>query len=241
MLGPINSRTALLAVALAAATAATAAVASTISPRSLTSNPPINYPYDYSSITCPDPDTFSLSALITPTYGTSGGVFVVCSSIVISAPASLVRDVILDYHSYSLWNSFVVSVTNMPSNVIETPRDVCVGMPMTFTTSGLVAGLNTTSNEILTVVDGEGVGEGEDGRPYFLVAWRYDDGLAGTGARAEHPYVIVDLGGGSSRVLSYESYYVGLLTPSIDLLKGKLQTQFENQAADLKAYVESLV
>jgi hypothetical protein len=240
-MGLKSARTALLTIAVVATTAAAAAAASIISPRSLTSNPPINYPYDYSSITCPDPDTLSLSALITPTYGTLGGVFVVCSSIVISAPASLSRDVVLDYYSYSVWNSFVVSVTNMPANVTETPRDVYVDMPMTFTTSGLVTGLNTTSNEILTVVDGEGVGEGEDGRPYFLVAWRYDDGLAGTGSRAEHPYVIVDLGDGSSQVLSYESYYVGLLTPSIALLKGKLQTQFENQAADLKAYVEGLV
>ncbi|KAI0398326.1 hypothetical protein F5Y17DRAFT_411911 [Xylariaceae sp. FL0594] len=226
----------LYAITALAATAAANPIAS----RSLTANPPVNYPYDYSSVTCPDPDSLSISALITPTYGTTGGVFVVCSSIDIAAPASVVRDAILDYKSYPVWNSFVVSV-ELPANVTQTPRDVYAGMPMTFTTAGLVTGVNTTSNEILTVVNGEGVGEGAGGRPYLLVAWRYDDGLGGAGSRAEHPCVIVDLGNGSSRVLSYESYYAGLLTPTISLLKGKLQTQFEKQGADLKAYVESLV
>ncbi|KAI0201068.1 hypothetical protein F4808DRAFT_137978 [Astrocystis sublimbata] len=191
----------------------------------------INYPYDYSSLACP---SSKLATLATPTYGDKGGVFTVCSSLKIAAPASVVQDAVLDFASYGRWNSFVVAVS-LPSNVTETPY---VGMPMTFTTAGLVAGINTTSDEILTASGYEGVGE--DGKPYTLSAWRYDDKLAGVGARAEHPIVVVDEGDGTSWYLSWETYYAGILTPGIALLRSKLQTQFEVQAADLKTYVEGL-
>ncbi|KAI1125907.1 hypothetical protein F5Y10DRAFT_246126 [Nemania abortiva] len=193
------------------------------------------YPYDYSSLSCP---ASGLSTLPTPTYGEQGTIFTVCSSIEINAPPSLVRDAVLGFSSYNLWNTFVISVS-LPSNVTSTPAQDYAGMPMVFTTSGLVPGFNTTSNEILTVVDYEDVGD--DGKPYLLVAWRYDDGLAGFGARAEHPVVITDLGNSSSWVLSWETYYVGLETGLIALLKSNLQSQFDAQSADLKAYVEGLL
>ncbi|KAJ3578157.1 hypothetical protein NPX13_g2410 [Xylaria arbuscula] len=190
--------------------------------------------FDYSSLSCP---SSRWSTLTTPTYGDSGALFTVCSSINVAAPATAVRDVVLDFKSYHLWNSFVVSVS-VSSDVTGTPQDLYVGTPMTFTTAGLVNGLNTTSDEILTVVDG--IGTGVSGNPYFLVAWRYDDKLAGLSSRAEHPIVIIDLGDNSSRVLSYETYYFGLLTPIIALLRTNLQAQFDAQARDLKAYAEGL-
>ncbi|KAI1425828.1 hypothetical protein F5Y12DRAFT_713710 [Xylaria sp. FL1777] len=190
---------------------------------------------DYSSLSCPP--SSGLDTLTTPTYGTDGAVFTVCSSINISAPVTVVREAVLDFKSYHLWNSFVLSVS-VPSNVTQTPQDLYVGMPMVFTTTGLVAGLNTTSNEVLTVVNGAGLGA--NGKAYLLVSWRYDDKLGGIGARAEHPVVIVDLGGGSSRVLSYETYYVGLITLPIAILKSSLEDQFNTQAIELKTYVESI-
>ncbi|KAF2971889.1 hypothetical protein GQX73_g1724 [Xylaria multiplex] len=192
----------------------------------------VKHQYDYSSLSCP---SSGLSTLITPTYGKDGAVFTVCSSITINAPATTIRDVVIDFKSYYLWNSFVVSVS-VPSNVTKTPRDDYVGMPMTFTTSGLIKGFNTTSDEVLTNVDTGGVGV--NGKPYLLVSWRYNDKLGGFGARAEHPVVIVDLGDGSSWVLSYETYYVGLVTPLIALLKSQLQAQFDAQSIDLKTYIE---
>ncbi|KAI0551084.1 hypothetical protein F4679DRAFT_179456 [Xylaria curta] len=231
-----SARAALLAASqLIVSTFATSPPAAAITSRDATSGAVINYPYDYSGLACP---SSSLSTLITPTYGEKGALFTVCSSIVINAPVSLIRNVILDFKSYGSWNSFVVSVS-LPSNVTETPAHDYVGMPMVFTTSGLVAGLNTTSAEVLTVLDYAGTGD--DGKPYLLAAWRYEDKLAGVGARAEHPVVVVDSGDGSSWYLSWETYYVGLLTPAIALLKSKLQSQFEAQSADLKTYVEGLL
>lgn len=109
---------------------------------------------------------------------------------------------------------------------------------MTFTTAGLISGLNTTSDEVLTVVKGIGISAPRNS--YLLVAWRYDDKLASIGPRAEHPVDSIDLGDNSSRVLSYETYYFGLLTPIIALFRSNLQMQFDVQATDLKSYVEGL-
>ncbi|RWA08969.1 hypothetical protein EKO27_g6124 [Xylaria grammica] len=210
-----------------------AAAFTTATTQHVASSTPMKYQYDYSSLSCP---SSSLSTLITPTYGQSGALFTVCSSITINAPPTTVRDVVIGFRSYHVWNSFVVSVS-VPSNVTETPQDDYVGMPMVFTTSGLVKGFNTTSAEVLTNVDGEGVGA--DGKPYLLVSWRYNDKFFGVGARAEHPVVIVDLGDGSSWVLSYETYYLGLITPAIALLKSSLQEQFDAQSTNLKTYIEN--
>ncbi|KAJ7891141.1 hypothetical protein B0H13DRAFT_2530074 [Mycena leptocephala] len=67
--------------------------------------------------------------------------------------------------------------------------------------------------EVLTVLDYA------NAAGYSMSAWRYDDGLGGVGMRAEHPNVLVD---------------TVVVLPS----KGNLQTAFEKEGADLKAYVE---
>ncbi|KAI0144484.1 hypothetical protein GGR57DRAFT_332395 [Xylariaceae sp. FL1272] len=209
----------------------------TMPQRSAAFSATINYSYDYSSLVCPDASIGPESTLITPTYGSSGSIFTICAALQIFAPASQIRDAILDFHSYGKWNTFIPSVT-LPENVTETPDDDFDNMSMSFTSSGLVDGVNTTSTEILTILDYADIGQ--SGKPYLMVAWHYDDGLAGVGSRAEHPSVIVEEADGSSWMLSYETYYVGTLTPVVELLKDRLQEQFEVQAANLKAYVEGL-
>ncbi|KAI1210849.1 uncharacterized protein F4807DRAFT_420607 [Annulohypoxylon truncatum] len=185
---------------------------------------------DYGSLHCPSD---SLGTLTTPTYGTDGAIFTVCSELLINASPLAVYNAILDFKSYPRWNAFIPDVS-LPANVTSTPRDLYLGMPMTFTSSGLIGSLNTTSAEILTVLDASGASD------YLLNAWRYDDGVGGVSARAEHPNVLVDLGNGSTRYLSYETYYAGLSTGAIALLKEQLKQEFDIQAQDLKTYVESI-
>jgi hypothetical protein len=188
-------------------------------------------PTNWASLHCP---SNSAEGLPTPTYGSHQIVFTVCTELNISAPLIDVYNVILDFRAYPSWNTFVFAV-DLPSNVTTTPTDDYVGMPMTFHTAGVLPFFNTTSNEVLTVLDYA------NAAGYSLSAWRYDNGLGGVGMRAEHPNVLVDVGGGTTRYLSYETYYVGLETVLVGLLKGNLQAAFEKQGAELKAYVEGKV
>ncbi|KAI1470754.1 uncharacterized protein F4812DRAFT_277422 [Daldinia caldariorum] len=185
---------------------------------------------DYGSLHCPED---ALSTLVTPTYGTKEAIFTICSELVINARPLTAYNAILDFKSYPGWNSFIIDVA-LPDNVTSTPEDIYVGMAMKFTSNGLIGGLNTTSTEVISLLDASGA-EG-----YLINAWHYDDGIGGVGSRAEHPNVFVDLGNGSTRYLSYETYYAGLTTGTIALLKLQLQRQWDVQANDLKTYVESL-
>ncbi|KAI0848287.1 hypothetical protein F5Y00DRAFT_238765 [Daldinia vernicosa] len=186
---------------------------------------------DYGSLHCPEDPT---ATLVTPTYGAEGAIFTICSELVLDNTGPLTAyNAILDFKSYPRWNSFIIDVA-LPDNVTSTPDDIYVGMTMQFTSNGLIGSLNTTSTEVISLLDPSGA-EG-----YLINAWHYDDGIGGVGSRAEHPNVFVDLGNGSTRYLSYETYYAGLSTGTIALLKLQLQHQWDIQVRDLKVYVESL-
>ncbi|KAF7328498.1 hypothetical protein MVEN_02536800 [Mycena venus] len=187
-------------------------------------------PTNWGCLHCP---SNSADGLPTPTYGSDQIVFTVCAELNISAPLIDVYNAILDFQAYPSWNTFAFAV-DLPSNVTTTPTDNYVGMPMTFHTAGVLPPFNTTSNEVLTVLDYA------NAAGYSLSAWRYDDGLGGAGMRAEHPNVLVDVGGGVTRYLSFETYYLGTETAVVLPLKGNLQTAFEKQRANLKAYVEGI-
>lgn len=103
---------------------------------------------DWASIRCPQD---SKSTLPTPTYGDNDAVFTVCTEQLINAPLEVVYNALIDYSSYSLWNSFVVDVEVAPG--VKTPGGVYVDMPMTLITSGIIPLINTTSNEVVTVLD----------------------------------------------------------------------------------------
>lgn len=179
---------------------------------------------DWASLHCPED---SSSVLPTPTYGYTSAVFTVCTEKLINASAELIYNTIIDFRAYPLWNSFVVDV-NLPGNVTETPEDVYIGMPMTFTTTGLIPLINTTSDETVTVLDSR------TDSGYSLAAWE------GFGF-SEHPNILVDQGGGVTRYLSYETYYYALLATPVLALRPALQDQFEKQGQDLLTYVHSLV
>ncbi|KAI4870020.1 hypothetical protein F4820DRAFT_317726 [Hypoxylon rubiginosum] len=188
---------------------------------------------NYGSLHCPED---SSATLATPTYGREGAVFTVCSELLIDAGPRAAYDAVLDFRSYPRWNSFVVDVA-LPANVSSTPEDVYVGMVMRFTSEGLVGSVNTTSTEVISLLDSPGTSSSSG---YLVSAWHYDDGVGGFGSRAEHPNVFVDLGNGSTRYVSYETYYTGLATGITVLLRERLQNQWDVQARDLKEYVEDL-
>lgn len=179
---------------------------------------------DWASIRCPKD---SKSTLPTPTYGDTDAVFTVCTEELIYVPTNRVHDALIDYSSYHIWNSFVVDVELPPG--VNTPEDVFVGMPMTFTTSGIVPLVNTTGEEVVTVLEGN------------MPTWRSNITVLGALVVAEHPNILVSQGHGITRYVSYETYYENPLILSLLAARSKLQGLFEQQGKDLKAYVESLV
>lgn len=186
---------------------------------------------DWASLHCPDDD---LSTLPTPTYGSEGSIFMACTELIIDAPAQRIYDTLIDFNNYHVWNSFVVEV-DVPSDVQETPDDVYVGMPMVFTTSGLIPLLNTTSDETVSVL------QDDSSQGYLMNAWTGPGTLLGLPfVPAEHPNILTDAGDGKTRYLSYETYYAGLGTPLVLTMKAQLQSEFDQQGLDLKTYVESL-
>lgn len=178
---------------------------------------------DWGSLQCPED---SDSVLPTPTYGDTGGVFTVCAELLINAPAELIYNTLIDFKSYHIWNPFVVDV-ELPSNVTSTPEDVYIDMQMTFTTTGLLPLINTTSYETVTFLDNDA------GAGYLLAAW-------GASVPSEHPNIMVSQGDGVTRYVSYETFYAPLGV-AVLVLKSELQQQFEQQGEGLRTYVESLV
>lgn len=107
--------------------------------------------------------------MTTPRFGTANAVFTACSNLTIPSSPSTLYNVLADFPRYHEWNSFVYDV-DLPVGV-ETVNDLYVDMPMTFHTSGLIPGVNTTSNERITGL--------EPGLEMPYIAWRYDGGELG--------------------------------------------------------------
>lgn len=183
---------------------------------------------DWANISCPSDQSITLP---TPTYGDEGAIFTVCTETLLHAPAKLAYNSIIDFASYPLWNTFVVDV-----EARSTPSEVQIGSPLTFTTTGLIPLVNTTSDEIVTVLEDDGVAG------YLLSAWRSDTREGGVLITAEHPNILVSEGDGSvTRYVSYETYYDELLVDLVALMRSQLQAAFDRQGEDLRVYVESLV
>ncbi|CAK1354718.1 unnamed protein product [Cercospora beticola] len=168
--------------------------------------------------------------LPTATYGGDGIIFTVCSERVLKASIAETYDALLDFSRYSEWNSFVVDVQPVDPKSLP-PGPAPLETKVKFITQGLLGPFNSTSDEIVTIdirnVDGKG--------KIAVNGWRYD----GPGQLAEHLNILTDLGDGTIRYVSYESYY-GLLAPVLALLlKKNLQKAFDAQGDDLKRYVEA--
>lgn len=166
----------------------------------------------------------------TPTYGSTGAIFTVCSESTIAGPQPPIYNVLIDFNRYSAWNTFVYAV-DLPSDVTSA-SDVYIDMPMTFHTSGLLPGVNSTSDERISYLELEN-------DPSF-VGWKFDPGaVGGLLMNAEHVSLLVDLGDGTTKYVSWETYY-GALSALTAALKKNLQTEFEAQGRNLKVRVEAL-
>lgn len=166
--------------------------------------------------------------MTTPSYGTADAIFTVCAQDTINSPPPPIYDVLIDFQCYGDWNTFVYAV-DLPVTV-SSANNVYVRMPMTFHTHGLLPVLNSTSNERVTYLE-------PDAMPPF-VAWRYDGGLlGGLFMQAEHVSVLQDLGDGTTKYVSWETYY-GAGALLVKSLKTNLKKEFEDQGRDLKARVE---
>ncbi|KAH8892359.1 hypothetical protein GQ53DRAFT_746218 [Thozetella sp. PMI_491] len=187
---------------------------------------------DVSNVRC-DPN---LKTLVTPTFGNGStwfpAAFTVCAEAEINSTISEAYDALLDFKSYGTWNTFVVNV-EVPANVTTTPSQVYVGMPMTLTTKGLLPIINSTSNEMISVMDAPGTKQAGAA----VAAWSTDYGFVGL--KAEHPSVLRQLEDGTTLYVSWETYYGPLAYVVGGLLQKSLQEQFENQGEDLKAYLET--
>ena len=122
-------------------------------------------------------------------------------------------------------NTFVPQVSIDPN--ITTPDDVYVGLSMIFTSTGLMPGVNTTSTEVISVLN-------ETDR-VAVAAWGSNDPVEDL--RAEHPTVLTACADGLTRSVSYETYY-GAGAVAVLALAANLQREFVRENEDLQGFVE---
>ncbi|CAK1357399.1 uncharacterized protein RHO25_008473 [Cercospora beticola] len=166
--------------------------------------------------------------LSTPSFGSRGIVFTVCTEREIEAPIELVYNTTVDFHNYPAWNSFVIKVDPTPGYSLDTMPPP-INTIMIFTNQGLVPGTNDTvqSTEQLSFADAN-----VDGNSLVAIsAWKSYE-------QAEHPNILTDLGNGRTRYVSYDSFYYDISQQSLPL-KDALQRLFDQQGDELKAFVEA--
>ena len=177
----------------------------------------------------------NIKTLETPTFGKGDfwfpAAFTVCAEATINGTLNEVYDALLDFKSYGSWNSFVVNV-GVPADVTNTPSQVYVGMPITLTTRGLLPIINSTTNQVMSLVEAPN----SKTKDYSIAAWTTDYGWAGL--KAEHANIIRKQEDGTALYISWETYYGPLSYLVGALLKDPLQKQFEKQGEDLRVYVE---
>ncbi|KAK8108504.1 hypothetical protein PG984_014305 [Apiospora sp. TS-2023a] len=208
---------------------------------------------NWGALRCPQNMDDKSSILPTPTYGTKGRAWMVCSETLIQAPPRRVYDALVDFGRYRDWNSYVTDVeivhptSRVPINA-TTAKDhgkVYEGMELTFTFNGLGGkGVVTTGPEVVTVLSGSSALKSSGNckkhaeGAYLVNAYRSDLKVAGELIRSEHPNVITVAGEGYTRLVSWETYYEGKSTETFKLLRSEMQALNDQQGADLKACLE---
>lgn len=174
-------------------------------------------PLEYKDVTC------NGGILSTPTYRLDGAVFTVCASVEICGSVREVSNTILDFRRYEEWNTFIYDA-EVPDNV-ATPAGVAPGLSVLFYSTGLQPGVNNTGTDVVTFID----------RPFFS-AWKNVENEAFIGV-SEHVSTFYPVPGGKTRYTHWQTQYMPQASALLPI-KDNLQRQFEEQASDLKAYVE---
>ncbi|KAF2178170.1 hypothetical protein K469DRAFT_600410 [Zopfia rhizophila CBS 207.26] len=178
----------------------------------------LGYPASYNNIDC--------SGLIsTPTYGLKDANFSICATIHIKAPVHKVCNVILDFHRYKDWNTFVYDA--IPPDGVDGPEDVRLGMNIQFSSTGIPPGQNSTATDIITFVE----------RPFFA-AWKNIEFEEFIG-HSEHCLLFLPLPNGYTRFTHWQTQ-LGANGRTLYPVKADFQREFEFEARDLKTYVESM-
>lgn len=166
--------------------------------------------------------------LRTPSFGSRGIVFTVCTEREIEAPIGLVYNTTVGFRDYPAWNSFVVKVNPAPGYSLDTVPPP-INTIMIFTNQGIVPGTNDTvqSTEQLSFADANVDGEAR----VAISSWKSYE-------QAEHPNILTDSGNGRTRYVSYDSFYYDIGQQSLPL-KDALQRLFDQQGDELKAFVEA--
>ncbi|KAK8123901.1 hypothetical protein PG999_003819 [Apiospora kogelbergensis] len=119
---------------------------------------------NWAALRCPQNMDGGVDGILpTPTYGTEGRVWMVCSETLIRAPRRAVYDALVDFGRYGKWNSYVTNVevvhptSKAPLQNSDDPahkKAVYEGMDLSFTFTGLGGeGVVTTGPEVLTVLN----------------------------------------------------------------------------------------
>ncbi|KAK8117934.1 uncharacterized protein PG998_006215 [Apiospora kogelbergensis] len=130
---------------------------------------------DWAALRCPQSMDGGVDGILpTPTYGTEGRVWMVCSETLIRAPRRAVYDALVDFGRYGKWNSYVTNVevvhptSKAPLQNSDDPahkKAVYEGMDLSFTFTGLGGeGVVTTGPEVLTVLSPSSSSSSSSGR-----------------------------------------------------------------------------
>ncbi|KAK4610646.1 hypothetical protein CLAFUW4_13619 [Fulvia fulva] len=166
------------------------------------------------------------SIIGTPSFGLEDAIFTVCAEIEIQASVPAVYTTFLDFRNYHTWNTFVQDVHPLPGNSIDRiPPPIGTKMVFENVFPPIPDELPGPSVERLSFTERNVDGEGR-----ALVAWvGYES--------AEHPSVLTALGEGRMRFVSWETFY-GIHGLALVVGREWLQERHEQQARDLKGYVE---
>ena len=185
-------------------------------------------------------DTSSIAPRPSPAIASP--TFSVLGHSIINAPASAVRDALLDIPSYGKWNSFIPAASIHKPAVGQTDTSTLQqGSYFEFKVK-MSEKQTTSSKELCTLAEPLKAISDDNPTPTTTVRWVMDSSgvpMLASLLKAEHVNEITDLGDGRTEYVHWESFG-GVIASVIKWSNGEsLRKNFEAWAEELKKYVES--